>query len=84
MPNHLYLGSRIHKCPAVVARACAKFTDVYSLNLYESRAGTGNLPADADVPVLISEYHFAAPDRGLEGVGLFSSGKTKFNGHDRL
>ena len=74
MPNHLYLGSRIHKCPTVVAQACAKYTDVYSLNLYESRAGTGNLTAGADVPVLISEYHFAAPDRGIEGVGLFPVG----------
>ena len=69
MPNHLYLGSRIHKCPRVVARAAAKFVDVYSINSYVDLANRGSLPADIDKPVLIAEFHFAAPGRGL-GVGL--------------
>jgi hypothetical protein len=70
MPNHLYLGSRIHTCPEQVRRSCAKYTDVYSSNKYEAVAGRGGLPGDLDKPVMISEYHFAAPDRGVPGVGL--------------
>ncbi|MBT8045086.1 MAG: beta-galactosidase, partial [Verrucomicrobiae bacterium] len=74
MPNHLYLGSRIHTCPEWVKRACAKYTDVYSSNHYDALPGRAGLPADVDKPVLISEYHFAAPDRGVPGVGLFPVG----------
>lgn len=70
MPDHLYLGSRIHTCPELVRRSCAKFTDVYSSNKYEAVAGRGGLPDGIDKPVMISEYHFAAPDRGVPGVGL--------------
>ena len=70
MPNHLYLGSRIHTCPQTVKMSCAKYTDVYSSNHYEALAGKAGLPQGVDKPVMISEYHFAAPDRGVPGVGL--------------
>ncbi len=70
MPGHLYLGSRVHTCPTVVAQAAARYVDVYSMNSYVALAGTGTLPRDADKPVMIAEYHFAAPDRGVPGVGL--------------
>lgn len=70
MPNHLYLGSRIHTCPPVVAQAAAKYVDVFSVNSYAPHATTATLPKGVDKPVLITEYHFAAPDRGVPGVGL--------------
>ena len=72
MPNHLYLGSRIHSCPPAVARAAAEFVDVYSANHYWNRAGTATLPKDKDVPVLITEFHFGALDQGVPGCGLVS------------
>lgn len=70
LPNHLYLGSRVHTCPPIVARAAGRYVDVYSMNSYVELAGAGTLPKDIDKPVLIAEYHFAAPDRGVPGVGL--------------
>ena len=70
MPNHLYLGSRIHTCPELVKRSYAKYADVYSSNHYDALPGRAGLPSDLDKPVMISEYHFAAPDRGVPGVGL--------------
>lgn len=69
MPHHLYLGSRIHKCPKVVAKAAARYVDVYSINSYVELANKGSLPGGVDKPVLIAEFHFAASERGL-GVGL--------------
>jgi hypothetical protein len=71
LPNHLYLGSRIHHAPAVVARQAAKFTDVFTVNHYWSRAATGSLPRGIDMPVLIGEFQFAALDRGPPGASLY-------------
>ncbi|MFN3165758.1 MAG: hypothetical protein ACE37H_01700 [Phycisphaeraceae bacterium] len=70
LPNHLYLGSRVHTAPPVVLRAMANDVDVYSANDYGPLAGRGGLPADADVPVMISEYHFGTIDRGVTGMSL--------------
>ena len=58
-------------------KSCVKYTDVYSLNHYTAVANTGNMPKAADKPVLISEYHFAAPDRGVPGVGLSPVGNQR-------
>ncbi|MEN8126592.1 MAG: beta-galactosidase [Planctomycetota bacterium] len=70
MPNHVYLGSRVHACPPIAARAAAEFVDVYSNNHYENRAGVGRMPGDIDKPVLITEFHFGAMDRGVPGASL--------------
>jgi hypothetical protein len=68
-PNHLYLGSRIHKAGREVNEEATKHSDVLSVNRYMPLPSTG-LPAGFDKPVLIAEFHFGAPDRGVPGVGL--------------
>lgn len=70
LPNHLYLGSRVHTCPPIVARKIAQHTDVFSVNHYASLAGTAQLPKDADMPVMITEFHFGTSDRGVIGMSL--------------
>lgn len=70
LPNHLYLGSRVHTAPVVVIKQMAKHVDVYSANHYAPLAGTAGLPRDADVPVIISEFHFGTVDRGVTGMSL--------------
>lgn len=70
LPNHLYLGSRVHTAPAIVIRQMADHVDVYSANHYAPLAGTAGLPQDADVPVIISEFHFGTIDRGVTGMSL--------------
>jgi len=70
LPNHLYLGSRIHVCPAVVAEVIARYVDVFSVNNYWTLAGVGRLPADADLPVMVTEFHFGTIDRGVLGMSL--------------
>ncbi|WP_197137969.1 beta-galactosidase [Crateriforma conspicua] len=70
LPQHLYLGARIHVCPTEVAKAALEFVDVFSLNYYTTLAGVGSVPLDADKPLVITEYHFGALDRGVPGWGL--------------
>ncbi|MEM9646801.1 MAG: hypothetical protein AAF989_17555, partial [Planctomycetota bacterium] len=62
LPNHLYLGARVHVCPESVAKSALESVDVFSLNYYSQLAGVGNVPLDADFPILLSEYHFGALD----------------------
>ncbi|MGB0766709.1 MAG: hypothetical protein ACPGYV_03250, partial [Phycisphaeraceae bacterium] len=70
LPNHLYLGSRVHTCPPVVAEQMARHVDVFSINHYAPQAGTAQLPKDADLPVMITEFHFGTLDRGVIGMSL--------------
>lgn len=71
LPGRLYLGCRAHRGPAVVGRAAAGLVDVFSVNSYELMPNAQHiLPRDVDLPVIASEYHFGAPDRGVPGVGL--------------
>lgn len=72
-PNHLYLGSRIHKASPEVYEEATRYSDVLSVNRYMPLATTG-LPKGFDKPVLIAEFHFGAPDRGVPGVGLMFVG----------
>jgi hypothetical protein len=69
LPDILYLGSRIHKAPPEVLEAAMRYVDVLSLNVYAPLAGMG-LRGEIDKACLITEFHFAAPDRGVPGVGL--------------
>jgi hypothetical protein len=68
-PNHLYLGSRIHKASPAVMEEAARYCDVVSVNRYMSLPAAG-VPKGFDKPALIAEFHFGAPDRGVPGVGL--------------
>jgi hypothetical protein len=69
LPNHLYLGSRIHKASPEIYEEATRFSDVLSVNRYMPLAVT-LLPKNFDKPCLIAEFHFGAPDRGVPGVGL--------------
>ena len=69
LPNHLYLGSRIHKAPPAILEESARYCDVFSVNRYMSLPAAG-VPKGFDTPALIAEFHFGAPDRGVPGVGL--------------
>ena len=72
LPNHLYLGSRIHndfgEIPAVWI-AASRHCDVVSNNHYDFLPSY-DLPAGADdKPIMIGEFHF-----GWKGSGYFSGG----------
>jgi hypothetical protein len=69
LPNHLYLGSRIHKASPAIYEEATRFSDVLSVNRYMPLATT-MLPKNFDKPCLVAEFHFGAPDRGVPGVGL--------------
>ncbi|HEY5622110.1 MAG TPA: hypothetical protein VIR77_05880 [Pontiella sp.] len=73
LPNHLYLGSRMHKAPDEIMEEAMKYVDVLSLNSYEPLSGS-KVPEGADLPCIDTEFHFAAPDRGGLGVGLMPVG----------
>lgn len=67
-PNHLNLGLRFgFRPPDELLRASRPF-DVYSMNSYEFEPNPGHLEAAARLtrrPILIGEFHFGAPERGL-------------------
>ncbi len=67
----LYLGCRFAGSARPWAvRACAKYCDVVSYNIYSVGIEKWRLPQNLDAPVLIGEFHFGAHDRGLFGSGL--------------
>ena len=73
LPGVLYLGSRIHVAPEAVWRAAGKYLDVIAHNRYDYSLIGLPLPADVDKPVMITEFHYGALDRGLPHTGLRSA-----------
>ena len=73
LPDHLYLGSRMHNAPKEIIQEAAQYVDVLSLNSYEYLSGA-KVPPWVDLPCIDTEFHFAAPDRGAPGVGLMPVG----------
>ncbi len=71
MPNHLYLGGRIHRAAPIVNETAPHYVDVFSSNRYAPLADAHPVPPSADIPVIITEFHFGAPDRGVPGTGLY-------------
>ena len=69
-PHNLYLGCRFSSVNAPAVAAAAKYCDVVSYNLYRRSVADFRLPVEADVPVIIGEFHFGALDRGLFHTGL--------------
>jgi len=68
-PNHLILGLRFGGGvpPAEMLRACKAF-DVYSLNVYATQVSVKTLEeiyAATGRPILVGEFHFGVPGRGL-------------------
>jgi hypothetical protein len=78
MPNTLYLGSRLdyHDWPESapyrkeVVRIAARYCDVVSFNFYKFTLDDFAMPAGADRPVIIGEFHMGGLDRGLFHTGL--------------
>ena len=70
LPGALYLGCRTHRGPPLLGRAAAGLVDVFSVNRYEAAVGAHQLPAEVDMPYLVSEFHFGAIDRGVPSPGL--------------
>ena len=69
-PDLLYLGCRFCGAPVRVVEACAKYADVISYNIYSYSLKGWRLPSALDRPVLLSEFHFGATDRGPFGRSL--------------
>ena len=69
-PNHLYLGCRFAWANTPAVAAAAKYCDVVSYNLYRKSVADFRLPVEADVPLIIGEFHFGALDRGMFHTGL--------------
>jgi hypothetical protein len=78
-PNKLYLGSRNHTSHHL--KEAAKYCDVLSLNRYILSPKNINPEsldiAGTDKPIMITEFHFGALDRGLFHTGLSSSGSQE-------
>jgi len=69
-PHQLYLGCRFAWVNGRAVAAAAKFCDVVSYNLYRRSVADFKLPVEADVPLIIGEFHFGALDRGMFHTGL--------------
>jgi hypothetical protein len=68
-PHQLYLGCRFASNSPRTRAAAVKYCDVVSFNLYTTSVAAFTL-LEADVPVLIGEFHFGALDRGMFHPGL--------------
>lgn len=67
-PNHLNLGIRFGGAPDDDELKVARGFDVFSVNYYgyaPSRAMLDRIYSLAKRPILIGEFHFGAPDRGM-------------------
>ena len=73
LPETLFLGCRTHRGPNILGRAAMGSVDVFSVNVYDSRVRSWQVPADLDLPILASEFHFGAVDRGVPSPGLSGS-----------
>jgi hypothetical protein len=69
-PDHLYLGCRFAWVNPLAFGAATKYVDVVSFNLYRASVEDFVTPAPADMPLLVTEFHFGALDRGMWHTGL--------------
>ena len=77
-PNLLYLGCRFCGwAREEVIKACARYCDVVSYNIYRDSISNWRLPHHLDAPVLIGEFHFGATDRGPFGTGVCQARNQK-------
>jgi hypothetical protein len=67
-PNHLDLGMRSGGRPTAAEIRAARAFDVMSVNIYDEEVKAARVKEIAELtgkPVLIGEFHFGAPGRGL-------------------
>ncbi len=80
-PNHLNMGIRYGGSPSEDVIRMARVFDVYSFNTYKyeiSSAYLDNINELTDLPILIGEFHFGTPGRGLApGLSQVSSLKER-------
>ncbi len=72
LPGTLFLGCRCHRGPNVLGRAAVGHADVFSVNVYDHVVRSWQVPDNADIPVIASEFHIGASDRGVPSPGLSS------------
>ena len=68
-PNHLNLGMRGGGQPTEAEIAAARAFDVYSVNIYRYEVPAERVQEISRLtgkPIIIGEFHFGAPGRGLE------------------
>ncbi len=72
LPNTLYLGSRFDAwTPQAVKNVSARYMDVVSFNVYDRNLGHARYATvPYDKPMLVSEFHFGATDRGAIRGGI--------------
>jgi len=69
-PNHLNLGMRGGGRPTAAEIRAARAFDVYSVNVYGYEVSAERVEEISRLtgkPIVIGEFHFGAPGRGLEG-----------------
>jgi hypothetical protein len=71
-PKKLYLGCRFAWANTPAVAAAAEFCDVVSYNIYRLDISSFRFPVEADVPIIIGEFHMGALDRGMFHTGLVS------------
>lgn len=67
-PNHLNLGMRSGGAPTDAEIRAARAFDVYSVNVYDDEVRAARMRRISELtgkPVLIGEFHFGTPGRGL-------------------
>jgi hypothetical protein len=67
-PNHLNLGMRSGGTPTDAEMRAARAFDVYSVNVYDTEVPAARMRRIAELtgkPVLIGEFHFGVPGRGM-------------------
>jgi uncharacterized protein (DUF2141 family) len=69
-PHNLYLGCRFSNVNLMTDTAASTYCDVVSYNRYHYSVATFKTLSNADVPLLIGEFHFGAYDRGAFSRGL--------------
>ncbi len=71
-PDQLYLGCRFAWVNPRAVAAGVRHCDVVSYNLYRhpDQIARFKMPVDADMPLIIGEFHFGALDRGMFHTGL--------------
>jgi hypothetical protein len=75
-PNHMHLGIRFGGTPPDDVIALARGFDVYSMNKYRwapPKDFIDRVYAITKLPILIGEFHFGVPERGL-APGLVQTG----------
>ncbi len=64
-PDQLYFGCRFWSLNLAVAEAASNYCDALSFNRYYFTIENFSLPGDIDMPLMFSEFHFGALDRGM-------------------